>query len=306
LEEAAEAYEEGIEISEKLKDKRQVAVGKGQLGSVRMLQKRYDDAPKAYDKALKFFEDLGEPESVAAVWHQMGMVHKEANRFEAAEQAYRQSLAIKVQQNNPSGEAGILIQLGNLYDKMGRSEESVIFCRQAADKYVEIKDMAKEGLALNNLALRLIKLKRYDEARQEILRTIECIKPYDHAAQPWNTWMILNNLEQAEGNREAADRARDRAIQLFLAYRHDGGENHSGSGRLCHEFRKALQENKTGKMAARLTELSNNPEIHSSLKPLIPKLQALLTGSRDPVLAADPELDFDDAAEILFLLEELA
>ena len=117
---------------------------------------------------------------------------------------------------------------------------------------------------------------------------------------------IRFDLEKAVGNREAADRARDQAIQLYLAYRRDGGENHTKGGRLCHEFRKALQENKTGKMATRLTELLNHPEISTSLKPLIPKLQALLAGSRDPGLAADPELDFDDAAEILFLLEEFS
>jgi len=41
------------------------------------------------------------------------------------------------------------------------------------------------------------------------------------------------------------------------------------------------------------------------LKPLIPKLQAILAGSRDLGLTADPELDYHDAAEILFLLEKL-
>jgi tetratricopeptide (TPR) repeat protein len=170
----------------------------------------------------------------------------------------------------------------------------------------EIKDIANEGVARNNLAIRLIKLKRYDEARQEIQRAIECYKPYGHAAQPWTTWNILCALELAVGNREAADRARDQAIQLYLAYRRDGGENHYPGGRLCHEFREALQENKTGEMATRLTELSNNPEIDQSLKFLILKLQALLAGSRDPGLAADPELHYTDAAEILFLLEELS
>ncbi|MFC2140690.1 tetratricopeptide repeat protein, partial [Acidobacteriota bacterium] len=306
LEEAASAYEEGIKISEELGDLRSVAVKKVQLGTVRRHQKRYDEALNAYDEALKIFEDLGEPTSVAVIWHQMGMVHGEANRFEAAEQAYRQSLAINVQQNDAAGEGRSLIQLGNLYGEMGRLEDAVIFYRQAGDKFVEINDMANEGRARNNLADKLFKLKRYDEARQEILRAIECKKPYGHAATPWNVWSLLFDLEQAVGNREAANRARDQAIQLYLAYRRDGGENHELGGRLCHEFREALQENKTGKMATRLTELSAQPGIPPSLKALIPKLQALLAGSRDPGLAADPELLYTDAAEILFLLEELS
>jgi hypothetical protein len=59
-------------------------------------------------------------------------------------------------------------------------------------------------------------------------------------------------------------------------------------------------------MTSLLTELLNDPELSSSLKALIPKLQALLAGSRDPGLAVDPELDYTDAAEILFLLEMLS
>jgi len=170
---------------------------------------------------------------------------------------------------------------------------------------VEINDMASEGLARSNLAIRLIKLKRYQEARQEIHRAMECKKPYGHAAEPWKTCKILSDLEHAEGHEEAAARARDQAIQLYLAYRRDGGENHEPGGRLCHAFRQALEDNQAEAMAAQLAELLNTPGIPSYLKALVSKLQALLSGSRDPGLAADPDLWFTDAAEILLLLEEI-
>jgi len=170
---------------------------------------------------------------------------------------------------------------------------------------IEINDMAKEGFARSNLAIMLIKLKRYREARQEIHRAMECDKPYGHAAEPWKTLMILHNLEHAEGRAEAAARARDQAMQLYLAYRRDGGENHNPGGRLCHAFRQALQENKAEEMAAQLAELLNAPGIPSHLKALVSKLQALLSGSRDPGLAADPDLHYTDAAEILLLLGEI-
>jgi tetratricopeptide (TPR) repeat protein len=305
LEEAAAAYEEGIESAEKLKDERGAAVGKGQLGTVRMQQGRFDEALEAYEEAMTIFEKLGEPASVAVIWHQMGMVHEETHRFEAAEQAYRKALAIEVQQNNPAGEGSSLTQLGNLYYKMNRLEDAAIFYRQAADKSVEIGDMAKEGFRRNNLANTLIKLKRYDDARQEILRAIECDKPYGHAAQPWKTWGILCDLEKAEGNTEAAAQAREQAIQLYLAYRRDGGENHLPGGRLCFDFWQAIQENKTEEMATLLEELSNDPEIPSSLKILIPKLQDILDGAREPEMADDPELWVTNAAEVLFLLEKM-
>jgi tetratricopeptide (TPR) repeat protein len=57
---------------------------------------------------------------------------------------------------------------------MGQLEDAVTFYRQAADIYVALGDIADEGLVRNNLADTFIKLKRYDDARQEILRAIEC------------------------------------------------------------------------------------------------------------------------------------
>jgi len=306
LEEAAAAYEEGIKSAAKLEDKRTVAVGKGQLGTVRMDQGRFDEALEAYEEAMTIFENLGEPATVAGIWHQMGMVHEKTHRFEAAEQAYRKALAIEVQQNNPAGEASSLGQLGHLYNKMRRFEEAVIFFRHAADKHIELKDKANEGRDHQNIAISLIKLKRYDDARQEILRAIECKKPYGHASEPWKTWLNLHNLEQAEGNTEAAAQAREQAIQLFLAYRRDGGENYNPGGRLCAWFENALKEQRPEEIKKQLEEKANDPKTHSSLKPLIPKLQAILDGAREPGLADDPELWYTDAAEILFLLEKMS
>ncbi len=57
-------------------------------------------------------------------------------------------------------------------------------------------------------------------------------------------------------------------------------------------------------LAALGHQLPDDPDIPQSGKAMITKLQALLSGSRDPALATDPELDFSDAAEILLLLEE--
>ncbi len=185
LEKAAAAYEEAIKLAEERGAARDVAVGKGQLGTVRMLQKNYVEALKIYAEARDIFENLGEPGSVATAWHQIGMVHKEAGQYDRAEQAYRQSLAIKVARKDRAGEASSLGELGNLYDEMGHLEEAVTFYRQAADIYVELKDLATEGRARNNIAGTLINLKRYDEARTELLRAIECNKPYGHAVHPW-------------------------------------------------------------------------------------------------------------------------
>ena len=48
---------------------------------------------------------------------------------------------------------------------------------------------------------------------------------------------------------EAAARARNKAVELYLSYRRDRGENHTGGGRLCAIFRQAVAENKADEFA---------------------------------------------------------
>ena len=302
--EAAAAYEEGIQRGEKLGDRRGAAVDRGNLGSVLLQQKRYDKALQSYREALRIFESLGEPGSVAVFWHQIGMVHKRAGQFEQAEQAYRQALAIKVQQQNRAGEASSLGELGNLYDQMGRLEEAATFYRKAADIYTQLQNKRYEGFSRHNLADTLIKLQRYDEARGELHRAIECDKSFGHAAEPWKTWVNLHNLEQAAGDAQAAEAARAQAIASYLAYRRAGGESQSNVAQLFAIVLQAIQQGATTE-AEQLLDGWLKDDYPLQAKSLVAGLQAILRGERDPALAADPNLDFWNVVEMQLLLEAL-
>ncbi|MFZ2653177.1 MAG: TIR domain-containing protein [Burkholderiaceae bacterium] len=305
LDEAAAAYEENIRRAEQLTDARQVAVGKGQLGTVRMLQRRYSDALAAHAEARERFTQLDEPGSVATAWHQTGIVHQLAGQPEAAEDAYRKSLAIMVRLDDAAGQAATLHQLGYLYsDALDRPEEAVAFYRQAADKYVEIGDAAKEGFARNNLAATLHKLRRLDEARHEILRAIECAAPFGHASEPWKTWSILADIETGAGQPARAAEAMAKARACYLAYRRDGGENHSPDGRLALAVADSLRAAKPAQASALLQQLAAEPQA-AHMHPFIRALQSIVAGSRDRRLADAPELDHTMAAEVLLLIETL-
>jgi len=305
LEEAAQIYEQAIKWTETLQDAKQTAVCQGNLAMVRLQQGRYAEALAAYQSARQTFAELGEPQSVAGSWHQIGMVHEKAGHYEAAEEAYREALALRVKHRYRADEASSLGQMAVLYHKMGRLEDSVSFLRQATDIHVQLKDRFNEGKDRYNLANTLIKLQRYDEARAEIQRAIECAKPYGHAAIPWKAWDVLHDLERAVGDPAAAERARAEARRLFLAYRRDGGENHTGGGRLCAAFYQALQTGQTAEMAALLQQVAEDPEGSEAFKALVSALQEILRGSRDPALAENPALAYDDAAEVQLLLEAL-
>ena len=305
LDEAATAYEEAIRRDEQRGDDRDVAVGKIQLGTVRLQQRRYPEALAAYAEARERFAALDEPGSVATSWHRTGMAYQDAGQPEAAEDAYRKSLAINVRLGNVAGQASTLGQLGNLYGNvLDRPEEDAAFSRQAADKYVEIGDTAMEGIARSNLAMTLRKLLRLDEARREIRRAIECKAQFGHASTPWQTWAILALIERDAGNPAAAAVAKAKAIACYLAYRRDGGENHDGPGRLVFDMTQELRTGDPAAAASYLQQVAANPQ-NAPLLPFIRALQAIVAGSRDRALADAPELNFMMAAEILFLIETL-
>jgi tetratricopeptide (TPR) repeat protein len=171
---------------------------------------------------------------------------------------------------------------------------------------VQIGDTAKEGSARSNLADTLRKLGRYGEARQEIRRAIDCKELFGHAAEPWKAWAFLANFELADGQPAAAAAARQKAIELFLAYRRDGGENHTFSGRLCAAVTEAMLAGNVQEVADMLAAVRSRPDFPAHVPPLLGALEAILSGRRDPSLAQDPNLNYTYAAEILLLLEALA
>jgi tetratricopeptide (TPR) repeat protein len=306
FDEAATVYEEVIRRAEQHGDHRTVAVNKGQLGSVRLNQRRYADAHAAFIEARDRFTKLDDPGSVAVAWHQIGMVCERAGQPEAAEDAYRKSLAIEVQLGNVDGQAKTLCQLGNLYDEaLKRPEEAVAFYRQAIDLYVETGAGAKEGVIRNNLADSLRKIGRLDEARDEIRRALECKLRFGHAARPWSSWAILASIETAAGNSAAAATAKGNAIASYLAYRRDGGENHFNDGRIAFFVTQSLLAGKASEVTSELREVAGKLDASSAIGTFIRILEAIVAGSRDRALADTPELDHTMAAEVLFLIETL-
>jgi tetratricopeptide (TPR) repeat protein len=222
-----------------------------------------------------------------------------------AEEAYNQSLAINVRLGNQADQASTLGQLGNLYsDVLQRSEEAVPFYLRAAEISSSINDALGGGRQWNNLANTFRKLQRLEEARQAIRRAIDCKAPFGPAALPWASWALLASIETAADNRAAAADARLQALDTFLAYRRDGGENQASSGRLALAVRQALASGELAEAASSLQHLFAEPAWAEHL-PFLTALQAITAGSCDRTLAEDPGLSYDQAAEVLLLIEAL-
>ncbi len=304
MDEATAVYEAAIRRAERCGDARQVAVANGQLGFVRMRQGRYQEALEVYAEAIKRFTQLDEPASIATIWRQIGSVYKDVGQPEAAEDAYRKSLVIYVRLNNAPGQANALAELGLLYDDvLNRPEEAVVFHRQAADKFAEGHAVYREGQVRNDLGRTLRKLRRLDEARQEISRSIECEGKVGHAPEAWRSWDILAKIETDAGNLAAAAEAKGKAIACYLAHRRDGGANHSDSGRLFHAVAQELQAGQRDPAVQLIDQYCERWK--NDKTPEVDAIKAIVVGSRERTLADAPDLHCTMAAEILFLIETL-
>ena len=306
LDEAAQEYEQAVALGQQRGDERAVAVDKGQLGSVRLRQGRFGDALAAWIEARDRFEALGEAGTVAVAWHQIGIVHQWAGESDAAEDAYQRSLAIEVQRNDLGGQAATLVQLGNFYANiLGRPEDAVAHFSQAADRFVALRDAAGEGRARSNLGEILRRLDHLSEARREIKRAIECGRAMEHAEEGWKTWAILAQIEQAEGRVAESARAIEQARDAYLAYRRDGGESRTPGASLARAIARMLAAGEDASAGAQLQQLAAEADPPAWLSPFVTALQAVVAGQRNTAIAAAPGLDYDDAAEILLLLEGL-
>jgi hypothetical protein len=181
-------------------------------------------------------------------------------------------------------------------------EESAQLHRQVATLREELGDSFTQARSLSNMANILRKLGRLGEAREVAILAAHLKAPFGHAAEPWKTWSILQEIEAQAGRPDAAA-ARSRAIELYAAYRREGGEPQSSSGRLIVIVGQTLLLH--GAEAAH--GLIPPPDrFEEKLLPVREALLAIVGGSRDPALAQDARLEYDDAVELALLLESFA
>ncbi|HEY1302061.1 MAG TPA: TIR domain-containing protein [Vicinamibacterales bacterium] len=307
LEEAAGLYEQGISELVALHDERTAAVAAAEFGGVRRQQRRFTAALAAFETARDFFTRVNEPASVANAYGEIARTYRAMERFSDAEETYRKALEIRVRVGDRTGEAAALSELASLYsDHLNRPEDAVAFDRRAAETFARLGDQKREALVRNNLAATLLEIGRYDEARPEVERAIECKKLFGPDLRPWTSWDILSLIEVRGGNNSAAASARLMALDVYLAYRRGGGEDNQGPGRLTAEVTRQIQTG--GLSAARtfLEQLAADPSSNSDLKSFIGVLEEILDGKGDPATLRTLEMGYAAAVEAILLLENLS
>ena len=306
LDEAATICEDSINRARLSHDETSTAVSYVRLGSVRLRQRRYQQALSAYTEAMQRFAQQEDSRSLATILYQTGGVYLETRQLDAAESAYNRALGLYTQLEDIAAQADTLTQLGSVIQAVpGRAEEAIAFYRDASGKYVSIGDIAGESRAKTNLSVLLLALRRLDEAREEIERSLVCQQQLGTDSEAWKSWSILEQIDTMAGNAAGAQKARREAIASYLAYRRHGGQNETKAGQLCGAVMQSLLAGDQMTAGLRLQQTEAIPNLPDNARALVLALKGIVAGNRSRTLADNPVLEYGMAAEILYVIEAL-
>ena len=300
------SYSRAIEVAESVEDLRGSGVAQTQRASIYSSMGRPADALRGFESAIEVFQQLDEVVLTVNVWHQIAMLHRVNQDFDNAKMALESALKMLQEQANAPGVISSLLELGSLSETQDNFSEAVGYYRQALKVSQESNDAYREVVSGNNLADALRQEGNIDEALKVLEQAGNLGQQFGHDAEPWKTWDILSNLESSSNNPKGAMTARQRAIEAYVAFRVDGGENNEGDGQLCAMILQGIQTEQTSRAAEMLAKLASNDAWQSAEnKALLSVLNEFLEGKRDLPLIENADLHYRHVAELMLLQDRL-
>ncbi|MFE9168837.1 ATP-binding protein [Streptomyces kebangsaanensis] len=174
--EALAIYEEALEISRKIGDRRGEAATLNYIGKIMMDQGQYRRAISLQRKAVKIFSDLDYRNDQGVALNTLGDSLYAAGRYQESAAAHRSAVEIAQELGRPLNEAYAMDDLGLCLKQLGLFEEAIQAHRRAVEIYREIRHLHREGHALFNLADALVSAGKHKEAESARARASKIFK----------------------------------------------------------------------------------------------------------------------------------
>ena len=300
------SYSRAIEVAESVDDLRGSGIAQTQRASIYSAMGKPADALRGFESALEIFQSLDEVVLTVNVWHQIAMLHQVNEDFDGAKNALESALTILQKQGNAPGVISSLLELGSLSETKLDYAAAVEYYRHALKAAEASDDQYRQVASGNRLADALRQAGNIEEALKVLEVAGNLGQQFGHDAEPWKTWNILSDLEAASENPKGAMAARQRAIEAYVAFRVDGGQNNEGDGQLCAMVLQGIQTEQTTRVREMLTKLASNDAWQAvENKALLTALGNFLDGQRDLPLIENSELHYRHVAELMLLQDRL-
>jgi tetratricopeptide (TPR) repeat protein len=299
-------YSKAIELAESTEDLRGSGIAQTQRAAVYSMLKRPADALRGYQSALEVFQQMDDGVLEVNVWHQIAMLHRVNEDYDSAATALTSALKLLTSQKNTVGVLSTLVELGSLSEQSESLPAAVNYYLQAIKFAEESGDQYRQAAAVNRLADVYRKQGEIKLALEALELAGSLGQQFGHAAEPWKTWSILSKLHTDNNNPEGAEKARQQAIETYVSYRVDGGQNNEGDGQLCAMVLQAIQTDNDFDIRKLLAQLADNEawkaEDHQGL---IQILTQFLDGKRGLSLLDNAALNYRHVAELVLLQDRL-
>ena len=234
------------------------------------------------------------------------MLHRVSEDFESAVAALEAALSVLQDQGNTVGSISTSLELGGISEEMKRPEKAAMYYQQALDIAAEVDDEYRQVVAGNRLADALRQQGKLKEALAELEKAVVLGRQFGHSAEPWKTWDILSDIEKGNNNPKGVLSARLKAIEAYISYRVEGGENEEADAKLCEMVVQAIRTNRVDDAKSLLTKLADNPQWQTEHnKALLSVLNQFLDGARGLPLLENIDLHYRHVAELVLIQDQL-
>ena len=158
-------FQQAINLSSEIVDKRNEAEILFNLGSIYLDLREFKQSRSLFEKSLDLQTQIGERRNSAPNYHMLGMVAEELREYEEARQNYQQALAIKIEFRDRYKQAGTYHQLGIVDQELREYGEARQNYQQALTIFIEFGDRYSQAGTYHNLGVAQ-ELREYEEARQ--------------------------------------------------------------------------------------------------------------------------------------------
>ena len=210
-------FQQAIDLSCEIDDKRSESEALYELGIVYFSQREFKQARMLFEKSLNLDTEIGDRNS-AANYHMLGMVAQALREYGEARQNYQQALAINIEFGGHHSQATTYHQLGMVAQALREYEEARQNYQQALAIKIEFGDRYSQAKTYHQLGTIALELREYGEARQNYQQALAIKIEFGDRYSQALTYGQLGLLAETENNFTEAGQNLLQALEIFAQF----------------------------------------------------------------------------------------
>jgi DNA-binding SARP family transcriptional activator len=161
---------------------------------------RLDDATRRNEQALAIFREIGDNIAIACLLHNLAQVKLEFQRFDDAMELLSEALRLCQTAQCTRIEAQVLHRMGEVWLLSGEPARAVVTFGQTLSKTRDIGDFIGEAYALQGVGVAQVRQGKFSQARGALQRALELAGSVDERVAEARALLGLSELAFASGD----------------------------------------------------------------------------------------------------------